>query len=105
MSFGIVCTTAATFVVGSRRCLHDSAFFVPAPPRLRASTTRAVEAIDGRSRGTRMRTLVLNAGYEPLAVVSFKRALVLVMNEKATVIERMDGNPVWGIRGRATGRR
>ena len=31
-----------------------------------------------------MRTLVLNAGYEPLAVVSFKRALVLVMNDKAT---------------------
>lgn len=46
-----------------------------------------------------MRTLVLNAGYEPLAVVSFKRALVLVMNEKATVIERIDGHPVWGIRG------
>ena len=36
-----------------------------------------------------MRTLVLNAGYEPLAVVSFKRALVLVMNEKATVIEHV----------------
>ena len=33
-----------------------------------------------------MRTLVLNAGYEPLAVVSFKRAIVLVMNEKASVI-------------------
>ena len=33
-----------------------------------------------------MRTLVLNAGYEPLGVVSFKRALVLVMNEKATVV-------------------
>jgi 5-methylcytosine-specific restriction endonuclease McrA len=33
-----------------------------------------------------MRTLVLNAGYEPLAVVSFKRALVLVMNGKATVV-------------------
>ena len=33
-----------------------------------------------------MRTLVLNAGYEPLAVVSFKRALVLVMNEKASVV-------------------
>lgn len=44
-----------------------------------------------------MRTLVLNAGYEPLAVVSFKRALVLVMNEKATIIERVDGDPVWGI--------
>jgi len=33
-----------------------------------------------------MRTLVLNAGYEPLAVVSFKRALVLVLNKKATVL-------------------
>lgn len=46
-----------------------------------------------------MRTLVLNAGYEPLAIVSFKRAIVLVMNDKATVIERIDGDPVWGIRG------
>ncbi|MEY4425386.1 MAG: hypothetical protein RJB56_1013 [Actinomycetota bacterium] len=33
-----------------------------------------------------MHTLVLNAGYEPLAVVSFKRALVLVLNQKATVL-------------------
>ncbi len=33
-----------------------------------------------------MHTLVLNAGYEPLAVVSFKRALMLVLNEKATVL-------------------
>ncbi|RLK47380.1 HNH endonuclease [Microbacterium telephonicum] len=46
-----------------------------------------------------MRTLVLNAGYEPLAIVSFKRALVLVMNDKATVVERVDGDPVWGTRG------
>lgn len=45
-----------------------------------------------------MRTLVLNAGYEPLAIVSFKRALVLVMNEKATVIEHVEGAPVWGTR-------
>jgi 5-methylcytosine-specific restriction endonuclease McrA len=43
-----------------------------------------------------MRTLVLNAGYEPLAVVSFKRALVLVMNEKATIIASDDEHPVWG---------
>jgi 5-methylcytosine-specific restriction endonuclease McrA len=43
-----------------------------------------------------MRTLVLNAGYEPLAVVSFKRALVLVMNEKAAIVERIEGDPVWG---------
>ena len=47
-----------------------------------------------------MRTLVLNAGYEPLAVVSFKRAIVLVMNEKAVVVEQVDGDPVWGARRR-----
>lgn len=46
-----------------------------------------------------MRTLVLNAGYEPLAVVSFKRALVLVMTEKASVIERVEGDPVRASRG------
>ena len=34
-----------------------------------------------------MRTLVLNAGYEPLGVVSFKRAIILVLNQKATVLE------------------
>lgn len=43
-----------------------------------------------------MRTLVLNAGYEPLTVVSFKRALVLVLNEKASVIERVEDDPVLG---------
>ncbi|WP_156759945.1 HNH endonuclease [Microbacterium karelineae] len=43
-----------------------------------------------------MRTLVLNAGYEPLAIVSFKRALVLVMNDKANVIVRDEESPVWG---------
>ena len=46
-----------------------------------------------------MRTLVLNAGYEPLAVVSFKRALVLVMNEKATIVAHDIGHPVWGSSG------
>lgn len=46
-----------------------------------------------------MRTLVLNAGYEPLAVVSFKRALLLVMNEKATVILHDEANPVHGTSG------
>ncbi|GMA86350.1 HNH endonuclease [Angustibacter aerolatus] len=33
-----------------------------------------------------MRTLVLNAGYEPLSVVSFKRAVVLVLAGKAMVL-------------------
>ena len=46
-----------------------------------------------------MRTLVLNAGYEPLAVVSFKRALVLVMNEKAVVVAVDEDHPVCGISG------
>lgn len=41
-----------------------------------------------------MRTLVLNAGFEPLAVVSFRRALMLVLNNKATVIKADADNPV-----------
>lgn len=46
-----------------------------------------------------MRTLVLNAGFEPLAVVSFKRALVLVMNDKATVVSADAEHPVHGSSG------
>lgn len=46
-----------------------------------------------------MRTLVLNAGYEPLAVVSFKRAIVLVMNEKATIVAADAQHPVFGSSG------
>ena len=37
--------------------------------------------------GHHTRTLVLNAGFEPLAVVSYRRALALVMTEKASVIQ------------------
>ena len=44
-----------------------------------------------------MKTLVLNAGYEPLAIVSFKRAIVLVMNQKATVLASDREHPVWSI--------
>ena len=44
-----------------------------------------------------MRTLVLNAGFEPLVVVSFRRALVLVMNDKATVLASDGEHPVFGI--------
>ena len=43
-----------------------------------------------------MRTLVLNAGYEPLAVISFRRALVLVMNQKASVVAADTMHPVTG---------
>jgi 5-methylcytosine-specific restriction endonuclease McrA len=46
-----------------------------------------------------MRTLVLNAGFEPLAVVSFKRALVLVMNDKATIVVSDLEHPVLGSSG------
>ncbi|MDY7541349.1 HNH endonuclease [Cryobacterium breve] len=46
-----------------------------------------------------MRTLVLNAGYEPLAVVSFKRAIVLVMNQKATIVAADQAHPVWATTG------
>jgi 5-methylcytosine-specific restriction endonuclease McrA len=37
-----------------------------------------------------MRTLVLNAGYEPLGVVSFRRAIMLVLNQKAIILEQND---------------
>jgi 5-methylcytosine-specific restriction endonuclease McrA len=46
-----------------------------------------------------LRTLVLNAGYEPLAVVSFKRALVLVLAGKASILASDDANPVLGRSG------
>ena len=46
-----------------------------------------------------MRTLVLNAGYEPLAVVSFKRALVLVLEGKASLLACDEGNPVLSASG------
>jgi 5-methylcytosine-specific restriction endonuclease McrA len=45
-----------------------------------------------------MRTLVLNAGYEPLAVVSFKRALVLVLEGKASLLAA-DEHPVLSASG------
>ncbi|GGA62684.1 HNH endonuclease [Pseudoclavibacter endophyticus] len=44
-----------------------------------------------------MRTLVLNAGYEPLGVVSDRRALVLVMNGKASVLDADAEHPVCGV--------
>jgi 5-methylcytosine-specific restriction endonuclease McrA len=46
-----------------------------------------------------MRTLVLNAGYEPLGVVSFKRALILVLNQKATVLSGDSEQLVHSARG------
>jgi len=46
-----------------------------------------------------MRTLVLNAGYEPLGVVSFKRAIILVLNQKATVLEGSTERKVHSAKG------
>ncbi len=46
-----------------------------------------------------MRTLVLNAGYEPLAVVSFKRALVLVLEGKASLLASDEDHPVLSASG------
>ena len=34
------------------------------------------------------RTLVLNATYEPLGVITERRALILVLNHRATMIEQ-----------------
>ncbi len=55
-----------------------------------------LQAVQAPSERSAMRTLVLNAGYEPLAVVSFKRALVLVMNGKAAILAADPAHPVWG---------
>lgn len=41
-----------------------------------------------------MKTLVLNAGYEPMSVVSFKRAVVLVLTGKAAVLQSDDAIPI-----------
>lgn len=40
------------------------------------------------------RTLVLNAGYEPLGIISDRRALVLVINGRASVLDEDPGSPV-----------
>ncbi|QTX04007.1 HNH endonuclease [Agromyces archimandritae] len=46
-----------------------------------------------------MRTLVLNASYEPLAVVSFRRAVMLVMHGKAAVLAQDEEHPVCAASG------
>jgi 5-methylcytosine-specific restriction endonuclease McrA len=59
--------------------------------------TSVLEAV-APERGA-SRTLVLNAGYEPLSVVSFRRALVLVMNGRAIAVERDQAHPVRSVDG------
>ncbi|MGB3413518.1 MAG: HNH endonuclease [Microbacteriaceae bacterium] len=46
-----------------------------------------------------MRTLVLNAGYEPLAVVDFRRAMILIMNGKASLLSSDAEHPVFTVTG------
>lgn len=84
-----------------RHCHVGSAFlhFRGHQPGTRSSTgcIGPLEAVQGDIEWNSMRTLVLNAGFEPLAVVSFKRALVLVLNQKATVLAHDAEHPVWGL--------
>ncbi len=48
-------------------------------------------AVAAVRRLTRGRVLVLNASYEPLNVCTVRRALVLILKEKAEVLERGEG--------------
>ena len=48
-------------------------------------------AVAAARRLTRGRVLVLNASYEPLNVCTVRRALVLILKEKAEVLEHGDG--------------
>jgi 5-methylcytosine-specific restriction endonuclease McrA len=57
------------------------------------SSAQSLAALAERSELS-FRTLVLNAGYEPLSVVSFRRALVLVMNGRAQIVESDAEHPV-----------
>jgi 5-methylcytosine-specific restriction endonuclease McrA len=101
MSSAIVCTDASV-LPGAKGAVSETAPFLhPARVCFLGGVTTVESAGKPSRRIERviMRTLVLNAGYEPLAVVSFKRALVLVMNDKATVIEHVEEDPVWSARG------
>jgi 5-methylcytosine-specific restriction endonuclease McrA len=51
------------------------------------SVTPAGDFADGEEVGALTEALVLNATYEPLCVVSGRRAVVLVLTEKAVVVE------------------
>ena len=68
---------------------HDPAHFNGngAAPDGEADGEVAVAALRRLTRG---RVLVLNASYEPLNVCTVRRALVLILKEKAEVLERGD---------------
>src|SRR5699024_10650511 len=69
----------------SRRRAHEHG--ASCVPWGRGSRFRPVSAEDG---GRDMKTLVLTAGYEPLSIVPFRRAVVLVLTGKATVLAAED---------------
>lgn len=64
----------------------ENATGAPAPP----GTLPAADSNQGRKGGAVGRALVLNATYEPLSVVSVRRAVVLVLKEKAEVVHEGD---------------
>ena len=90
MATGYICGSTPVHLAGRTCASHYcGAFFIT---RGQFGCQQAVLAIS--IGDNHMRTLVLNAGYEPLAVVSFKRALVLVLNDKATVLAGIDNEVV-----------
>src|SRR3712207_3439116 len=50
---------------------------------------------DGTGRWSGGRVLVLNATYEPINVCTVRRATVLVLKEKAEILERADSDLHW----------
>ena len=58
----------------------------PAPPALRALP----DARHGQRAGTLSRVLVLNASYEPINVCTVRRAAVLVLKERAEILEQSE---------------
>jgi 5-methylcytosine-specific restriction endonuclease McrA len=67
---------------------HETAVLNGHEPNSEADLEVAVAAARRLTRG---RVLVLNASYEPLNVCTVRRALVLILKEKAEVLEHGDG--------------
>ena len=56
-------------------------------PRARVFWCKINQSLTAKERIRMSRTLVLNATYEPLGVITERRALILVLNHRATMIE------------------
>jgi 5-methylcytosine-specific restriction endonuclease McrA len=67
---------------------HETAVLNGHDPDAEADAEVAVAAARRLTRG---RVLVLNASYEPLNVCTVRRALVLILKEKAEILEHGDG--------------